>query len=226
MTNIKHLCTQQGIPVEIEVTKIQHGWEGSTKGILQVLWERGFIDEKNLKHYTVDGRKDAFGNLQPHTSLKYLLGNCTDFKEEESMLQSIGSALGVSIDQTPKCHCELAGEGIEYSWGCAKNAYRLMPLSIKRKKETFWETVRKCLRQDVLTTEWVRKFLQRAHEYICAYHALHQGISSAEPMDTTSAGDEVATLVKIEKLVKAFKTHRCALDFDKGFITAKDIVIE
>ncbi len=39
MTNIKCLCTQQAIPVEIEVTKIQHGWEGSAKGKLQVLWE-------------------------------------------------------------------------------------------------------------------------------------------------------------------------------------------
>jgi hypothetical protein len=127
--------------------------------VLQVLWERGFINEKNLKQYTVDGRKDAFDYLQPHTSLKYLLDNCTDFKEEESMLQSIGSTLGVSINWTPKHHCELAGEGIEYSLGCAKNAYRLMPLSIKRKKETFWETVKKCLRHDVLTTERVRKFL-------------------------------------------------------------------
>jgi hypothetical protein len=154
------------------------------------------------------------------------LGNCTDFEEEESMLQSIGSTLGVSIDQTPKCHCKLAGEGIEYSWGCAKNAYQLMPLSIERKKETFWETDRKCLRHDVLTTEWVRKFSRRAREYICVYHALHQGISSAEPEDTTSIGDKVVTPVKIEKLVKAFKTHGCALDFDKGFIKANVIVVE
>jgi hypothetical protein len=65
------------------------------------------------------------------------LGNCTDFKEEESMLQSIGTALGVSIDWTPKCHCELAGEGIEYSYGCAKNIYQLIPLSIKGKKKHF-----------------------------------------------------------------------------------------
>ena len=36
MTNIKRVCTQQGIPVEIEITKIQHGWEGSAKGMLQV----------------------------------------------------------------------------------------------------------------------------------------------------------------------------------------------
>jgi hypothetical protein len=81
ITNIKRLCMQQGIPVEIEVTKIQHGWEGSAKGVLQVLWERGFINEKNLKQYTADGRKDAFDYLQPHTSLKYLLDNCTDFNQ-------------------------------------------------------------------------------------------------------------------------------------------------
>ncbi len=60
-------------------------------------------------------KKDAFGNLQHETSLRYLLGNCTNFEEEESMLESVGHALGVSIDWAPKCHCELAGEGIKYS---------------------------------------------------------------------------------------------------------------
>ncbi len=128
--------------------------------MLQVLWEQGFIDVNNLKQYTIEGQKDAFGNLQQHTSLKYLLGNCTGFEEKELMLQSIGSTLGVTIDRTPKCHCKLAGEGIEYSWGCTKNAFWLMPLSTKRKKETSWETVRKCLMQDVLTTERVGSFCE------------------------------------------------------------------
>ncbi len=27
---------------------------------------------------------------------------------------------GVVVDRTPKCHCKIAGEGIEYSWGLAK----------------------------------------------------------------------------------------------------------
>jgi hypothetical protein len=109
------MFTLKGIPLDEQIKKIQPGWEGKAKGMLQVLWERGFLDVGNLKQYTVDGQKDAFGNLQHKTSLKYLLGNCTVFEEEESMLQSVGRALGVSIDQTPKCHCELAGEGIEYS---------------------------------------------------------------------------------------------------------------
>jgi hypothetical protein len=40
------------------------------------------------------------------------------------MLQSIGQILGVVVDRTPKCHCKIAGEGIEYSWGLAKNHYQ------------------------------------------------------------------------------------------------------
>jgi hypothetical protein len=80
----------------------------------------------------MDGRKDQFGIHQHHTSLKHLLGYCRDFQEEESLLQTMGQKLGVTVDHTPKCHCELAGEGIEYSWGCAKKYYRRLPLKEKK----------------------------------------------------------------------------------------------
>jgi hypothetical protein len=80
-----------------------------------------------------------------------------------------------------------------------------MPLSKKRKKETFWEIVRKYQTQDVLRTEWVRKFSWRAHEYICAYHELHQGILSVDQVDTTSKGAKVAMPVKIEKVSKGIQ---------------------
>jgi hypothetical protein len=69
------------------------------------------------------GRKDAFDVLQPTTSLKYMLSSCMDFKEEESLLQSMGRKMGGLVDRTPKCHCELASKGIEYAWGCSKNYY-------------------------------------------------------------------------------------------------------
>ncbi len=77
-----------------KLKKIQPGWEGKAKGMLKVLWEQGFLDVDNLKQHTVDGRKDAFGNIPHDTSLKYLLGNCTDFKEEELMLKISRSCLG------------------------------------------------------------------------------------------------------------------------------------
>jgi hypothetical protein len=47
--------------------------------------------------------------------------SCTNFIEEESLLQSMGHQMGATIDRMPKCHPELAGEGIEYSWASLKN---------------------------------------------------------------------------------------------------------
>jgi hypothetical protein len=147
----------------------------------------------------------------PETSLKQILANCSDFEEEETMLQSMGRSMGVIVDRTPKCHPELAGEGIEYSWGCAKNRYRQLPLVEKKKKEKFVGSVRLCLSNEVISQERVVKFSKRAREYICAYHTLHK------EQDETHL-DPVVTPMKIEKLVKEFKTHRCTLDFDYSFI--------
>ena len=184
-------------------------WVGKQKGLLQILWERGWVDISRLGKYTIDGSKDGFGIKQLDTSLKFLMANCVDFEEEESLLQSMGTKMGVIIDRTPKCHCELAGEGIEYSWGCAKNEYRRKPLSSKRKKETWRQTVRECLSREVLTTERIRKFSRQAREYIgSSFDA-----TTVEP----SPGD---IPVKVEKLLKEFKTHRSASDFAKGFITS------
>ncbi len=49
---------------------------------------------------------------------------------------------------------------------------------------------------------------------MCAYLAL-------EKQEEKSVGDinsERSVPVQIEQMVKQFKTHRCAFDFDKGFI--------
>ena len=80
-----------------------------------------------------------------NTSLKLLMANCLDFEEEESLLQYYGQDLGVTIDCTPKCHCELAGEGIEYAWGFSKNYYRTLSLSDKKGKQNFLNAVSKCI---------------------------------------------------------------------------------
>ena len=48
--------------------------------------------------------------------------------------------LGVEVDRSTKCHPELAGEGIEYSWGRAKSVYRRAMLVDKKGKENFQST--------------------------------------------------------------------------------------
>jgi len=119
---VKQSKAQEHNLPRIEKTKAKDikGWENKPNGLLQVLRERGFIDDLRLENYMLNGKHDAFGFMQKDFSLKSLKGNCLDFEEEETLLQSMGKEMGVLVDRTPKCHCELAGEGIEYSWSCAK----------------------------------------------------------------------------------------------------------
>jgi len=82
-----------------------------------------------------------------------LIGHdCDDFINEESMLQYYGRLMGVAVNRTPKCHCELAGEGIEYSWAASKNKYRRFPVGAKKGKEQFRNLVSECLSRQVITT--------------------------------------------------------------------------
>jgi hypothetical protein len=120
------LAHKNDISIWKQKEDIDYGWMGKPKGMLQILWERGFIDpsiEDPEKHYTLDG-KDGDGAVDESRSLKYLIRHCYDFDHEQTMMQYIGEKLGVIVDRTPKCHCEMAGEGIEYSWGLGKNRYR------------------------------------------------------------------------------------------------------
>ena len=146
-------------------------------------------------------------------SLKYLMASCLDFAEEMTALQHVGHELGVSVIITPKFHAEMAGEGIEYSWGVSKSVYRRMPLASKKGKTSFKALVKECTSRDVLTTATVRKLSRRARTYICAYYALHQ-----RKLNNCEYNMPTLTLSLLERLMKEFKTHRAAVDFDAGFV--------
>jgi len=94
-----------------------------------------------------------------------------------------------------------------------------MRLQSKKGKENFKEAVKKCISRDLLTTERIRKFSRHACQYICAYYKIYNEQKNREQQQQhqTYQVDESTTPVKLEKLVKEFKTHRCAMDFDSSF---------
>mmetsp|Transcript_383 Transcript_383/g.861 ORF Transcript_383/g.861 Transcript_383/m.861 type:complete len:956 (-) Transcript_383:398-3265(-) len=101
--------------IEINITpatKTVHGWEGKGKGLLQVAYERGWIDKKNYKSYLVM-KYDDDGNLIPELSLRHLIASCTDFQTEKSQLEYVCESLGAKALITTKYHAEYAGEGTE-----------------------------------------------------------------------------------------------------------------
>jgi hypothetical protein len=225
LKDLQKIATDAGIVIEEIQPKIVEGWVGKAKGLLQVLWERGYIDNADGKayhKYTMNGTKDVFGNNQPDTSLKLLMESCTDFEEEETMLQSMGREMNILVDRSPKCHCECAGEGIEYSWALMKNYYRRILLDKKRGKENFYNSVRESMSRNHITTERVQMFSRRARRYITAYYVLGQmqegNIECTDSDDGNFDSSSQILPTKIEQMVKKFKTHRCAMDFDHGFM--------
>ncbi len=129
---------------------------------------------------------------------------------------------------TPKFHCEFAGEGIEYNWAHAKAKMRVTPLREKKGRANFIELVKKCIcPETVLTKERVSKFAARARAYICTYyHLSHREEDDANAADESLVSFHISQkqqllYKEIEMLIKQFKTHRCALDFDQRFVKAE-----
>ena len=86
----------------------------------------------------------------------------------------------------------------------------------------------------MLTRVRVEKFASRARAYICTYHHLEQksqqnkaadaiAVDENSTSDAAPAGALKQELLysEIERLMKAFKGHRCALDFDRGFVNSE-----
>jgi len=115
------------------------GWEGKAKGILQILWEHRLIDELNYKSFTLGSQKNPVtGQVDELTSLHAILAKCADFQNELSALQVLGRDIGVVVNSTPKYHPKLAGKGIDYCWGHAKDIYHQTLLHRKKAGTTSW----------------------------------------------------------------------------------------
>ena len=134
---------------------------------MQILFKQGWIDPTCIAEYTWKGsKKDNAYNLHELMLLQ------EDFQNEKTLLQLHGEKFGVMVDRTPKCHPEIAGEGIEYGWGLAKLKYRQSSITLKRGKELFRNLVRFCLDDEVLSITRIRSHSKKAREYILLYKAL------------------------------------------------------
>jgi len=81
-------------------------------------------------YYTKRGKKDAeMGDIDESTSFVSILSDSAYFKKEFSILERIAERYNSMIWFTPKYHCEIAGEGVEYMWGYCKRLFRRVPLA-------------------------------------------------------------------------------------------------
>jgi len=213
------------ISYEVDEDEILEGWIGKPKGLLQVLWERGWIDpSEKMQNYVVDKKQkwlDPAGNILPEFEsdakkfvLTDLLSNCPDFKYEKSAMQKLAEDLSSLHDRkidlliTPKYHCKLAGEGIEYGWGLFKKYYRRSPHGEKKGKDRFKDCVKKCLRKVIINH--IRRFSARARRYMLTYSLL----DSSESLE----GHGLSYREIEQYVAKKMKAHRCTSDQESAFI--------
>ena len=78
-----------------------------------MLWERGWY---------VDGMSTTARD--PEKNMEQVLGGLPDFKNERTALQHTVEKRGHILVLSPKFHPEVAGVGIEYSWGMSKLKFR------------------------------------------------------------------------------------------------------
>lgn len=128
------------------------GYIGKSKGIKQVLWERGLWVEG-----VTANEKD------PSKNCETALGGLPDFQNERTALQHVVESRGHILVLSPKCHPEVAGLGIEYSWGMSKLKFRLeikdeKPANLSRNIRQSMNTV------TVLFLGRVRRFARRTRD--------------------------------------------------------------
>jgi hypothetical protein len=214
--DLRKLASNLGIITTKLVThQMKPGWAGKGKGLLQILWEHGWIDEYKISEYKKIVTDDA-GFIVKEFSLAHMLETCTDFANEKTQLEFVCQSLGMEALITTKYHAEYAGEGIEYCWGAAKAVYQCYPLASKKEKEKFVELVLKCTSRELLTTDLIRKFSRQARSYMLTYKLLEIVGEGSEDQSDKKSND--ITHKQIENMQKICCSHRAALDFDKGFV--------
>eukprot|EP00750_Incisomonas_marina_P011084 INCI16338.4.p1 GENE.INCI16338.4~~INCI16338.4.p1 ORF type:complete len:399 (+),score=61.48 INCI16338.4:383-1579(+) len=111
-------------------------WRGVRKGKAQLLWETGWIDpnltstastwinnwgkHKPTEQEQRDKKRASDGKLNAELHL----ASRRDFREEQSVIEKLVSKHGHILQASPRYHPEVAGLGIEYSWGKAKWCFR------------------------------------------------------------------------------------------------------
>ena len=145
-----------------------------------------------------------------------------DFMQEITLLQYHAGKMGVIIDRTPKCHPEIAGEGVEFAWALAKLKYRRAPIGRKRNKAKFRSLVKECTNPLAnLNVFRIRSCSKKARSYMKLYKAV-QSVGMDEDITLNKHAILESSMKVYLKLKKIAKTHRNVADGNVGDVMEID----
>jgi len=224
VAEVKTKAANAGLSLFKNVAPTTDGYIGKAKGLKQIAWERGFWSKAELLQK----------GLVKEDVIRSRLATCHDFATKISQMQFIAQELGVEVVMTPKAHPELAGQGVEYSWGYSKFTFRRNNTgrTSKEKVQQLEANIRAALStESSLNIERVRKFVRKARDYKVIYREHFKTLDSMVVLATECGNEEeqaerrseIASFrkhhyAKIERQVKDVKAHRAAIDIDTKFI--------
>ena len=216
---LQALCTRNNLPLTCTDEVIIEGWVHKPKGAIQILYERGWLNPDLLHLYTGDGRKKDDARVSEHTdptrcmfSIDQIMKLQKDFTNEVTLLQLHAEKLRVSLDRSPKCHPELAGEGIEYLWALAKLFCQRSPISKKRTKVKFIKLVDDSTSANsVLNIKRAQACSKKARSYMKLYRAFADFRLDGDLINDKHEILEKAMKV-YSKMKRMSKTHRSVVD--------------
>ena len=112
------------------------------KGMLQILWERGFMnpamqEEDIVRYYLVNEKKNNDGTIIDGTGLREATSILLDFEQETTLSQFRAENLCVEVGCSPKYHLKIAGGGIGFCLRITKNSYQGKRISEKNEGKLF-----------------------------------------------------------------------------------------
>ena len=195
------------------------GYVGQSKGILQCLHERGLYKNGmsgKLPQQKINERIMR-GEPLPDDSLDAaaVIDGCQDFMNETTILEEIFIEKGHILVSSVKCHPEMAGCGIEYSWGKLKLKFRRenakCNLSVRKGGRSTEQKIRDILDESLpLARCW--KFERKTRDYRRMYLDLEEQLKSK------TIKKEDINYRALESMMKRQKTHRNIMELDKVFI--------
>jgi hypothetical protein len=193
---------------------IIRGYVGTGKSLKQILAERGAWDPRMTGGQPEAAKRGDVEELPDHLIAGLALAAMPDFAVVKSELQEIIEAAGHIFLPGVKCHPEMAGQGIEYSWGKFKYEYRRRRSQEAGGAANFQSRLEKCLSDEVLGITRIWKFARRARRYMNCYEKIgeHRRACPDKPPEVTWDF--------IEKLQKDMKQHRCPMEQDGKWIRA------
>ncbi|CAN0525576.1 unnamed protein product, partial [Ectocarpus sp. 12 AP-2014] len=142
--------------------KPKEGYVGKAEETKKVLWERGWYNDK-MSTMTKDAK----------IYLGVVLGTLLNFLNERTALQHTVEARGHILVLSPKFYPEVAGVGIQYSWGMSKLKFR-RELNDEIPKNLHDNILAFMNRETIVTLQCLRRFARHTRDYCREYFKLEE----------------------------------------------------